>query len=92
MKPMKVAAVVAGSMMALGAATPAFAADTLTPTSLNGGLDTLAGHGLREAKPLSTTALDAGKEGSLVHAVKGATDGLNTSQKGKLLGGIPLGK
>ncbi|WP_416069699.1 hypothetical protein [Streptomyces sp. AK02-01A] len=94
---MKVAAVVAGSMMALGAATPAFAADALTPTSLNGGLDTLAGQGLRDAKPLNTTALnttalDTEKEGSLVNTVKGATDGLNTSQKGKLLGGIPLGK
>jgi ABC-type oligopeptide transport system substrate-binding subunit len=93
MKPMKVAAVVAGSMMALGAAAPAFAADTQAPASLNGALDTLAGQGLRDAKPLNTNALDTENDGSLVNAVKKTADGLNKPQKGgALLGGLPLGK
>lgn len=93
MKPMKVAAVVAGSMMALGAATPAFAADALTPTSLNGGLDSVAGQGLRDAKPLNTNTLDTEREGSLLNAVKTTTDGVSKAQQGKkLLGGLPLGK
>ncbi|MER6913698.1 hypothetical protein ABT354_18680 [Streptomyces sp. NPDC000594] len=41
MKYTKVAALVAGSVAALGAASPALAATTpnLTPTSLNGGVD-----------------------------------------------------
>ncbi|KIF69472.1 hypothetical protein HY68_14215 [Streptomyces sp. AcH 505] len=93
MKPMKVAVVVAGSVMALGAAAPAFAADGLSPMSLNGALDTVASQGLREAKPLNTNALDTENDGSLVNAVKDTADGLNKSQKtGSLLGGLPLGK
>ncbi|MFI5757588.1 hypothetical protein [Streptomyces sp. NPDC051569] len=93
MKPMKVAAVVAGSVMALGAATPAFAAEALPPMSLNGALDTVASQGLRDAKPVNTNALDTENKGSLLNAVKGATDSLNKPQQGnKLLGGLPLGK
>jgi hypothetical protein len=93
MKPMKVAAVVAGSVMALGAATPAFATDAIGPMSLNGALDTIANQGLRDAKPLHTNALDTENEGSLVNAVSDAANGLNKSGKGgSLLGGLPLGK
>ncbi|MEV7869098.1 hypothetical protein AB0P17_24080 [Streptomyces sp. NPDC088124] len=94
MKPMKVAAVVAGSMVALGAAAPAFAAGTQSPSfSLNGALDTVASEGLRDAKPLHTNALDTENEGSVLNAVKGATDSLNKpQQKSNLLGGLPLGK
>lgn len=96
MKPMKVAAVVAGSMMALGAAAPAFAADAqspMGPMSLNGALDTLASQGLRDAKPLNTNALDTENDGSLVNAVSDAANGINKAQKGgSLLGGLPLGK
>jgi opacity protein-like surface antigen len=92
MKPMKVAAVVAGSMMALGAATPAFAADVQSPMSLNGAVDTLASDGLRSGSPVNTNVLDPQNEGSLVNAVKGTADGLNKSKGNKLLGGLPLGK
>ncbi|MFJ7998590.1 hypothetical protein ACIQ7D_15800 [Streptomyces sp. NPDC096310] len=94
MKPMKVAAVVAGSMVVLGAAAPAFAAEAKSPSfSLNGALDTVASEGLRDAKPLHTNALDTENDGSVLNAVKGATDSLNKPQQGnKLLGGLPLGK
>ncbi|MFE3827868.1 hypothetical protein [Streptomyces sp. NPDC059092] len=94
MKPMKIAAVVAGSMVALGAAAPAFAAEAKTPSfSLNGALDSVASEGLRDAKPLHTNALDTENDGSVLNAVKGATDSLNKPQQGnKLLGGLPLGK
>ncbi|MEE1797166.1 hypothetical protein PUR57_00360 [Streptomyces sp. JV176] len=94
MKPMKVAAVVAGSMVVLGAAAPAFAAEAKSPSfSLNGALDTVASEGLRDAKPLHTNALDTENEGSALNAVKGVTDSLNKPQQGnKLLGGLPLGK
>ncbi|MFE3600879.1 hypothetical protein ACFXP3_25940 [Streptomyces sp. NPDC059096] len=94
MKPMKVAAVVAGSMVVLGAAAPAFAAEAKSPSfSLNGALDTVASEGLRDAKPLHTNALDTENEGSVLNAVKGATESLNKPQQGnKLLGGLPLGK
>ncbi|MFE4174597.1 hypothetical protein ACFRR7_21520 [Streptomyces sp. NPDC056909] len=89
MKPMKIAAVVAGSVLALGAAAPAFAADApLTPASLNGALDAVASHGLRDGSPLKTNALDTENEGSVVNAVKKTTDGLNkkTAGKGKAKG------
>ncbi|MFJ2176968.1 hypothetical protein ACIQVO_28295 [Streptomyces sp. NPDC101062] len=91
---MKVAAVVAGSMVVLGAAAPAFAAEAKSPSfSLNGALDTVASEGLRDAKPLHTNALDTENEGSALNAVKGVTDSLNKPQQGnKLLGGLPLGK
>jgi hypothetical protein len=93
MKPMKVAAVVAGSMVALGAASPAFAAET--PFSLNSAIETVASQGLRDAKPLHTNALDTENEGSVLNAVKDATDSLNAPkpQQGdkSLLGGLPLG-
>ncbi|MFI6700046.1 hypothetical protein ACIBJC_13910 [Streptomyces sp. NPDC050509] len=94
MKPMKVAAVVAGSMVVLGAAAPAFAAEAKSPSfSLNGALDTVASEGLRDAKPLHTNALDTENDGSALNAVKGVTDSLNKPQQGnKLLGGLPLGK
>jgi hypothetical protein len=93
MKPMKVAAVVAGSVMALGAAAPAFAADAQTPSSLNGALDTLTSQGLNDVKPVNTNALDTKNDGSLVNAVKDAADGLkNANTGGSLLGGLPLGK
>ncbi|MFF3753019.1 hypothetical protein ACFYYH_21545 [Streptomyces sp. NPDC002018] len=108
MKPMKFAAIVAGSVMALGAAAPAFAAEAHTPSSLNGALDTVASHGLRDGKPLNTNALDTENEGSVINVVKKATDGLNQGKgkakgkgqgkgkgkggAGKLLGGLSLGK
>ncbi|MCS0638975.1 hypothetical protein NX801_25670 [Streptomyces sp. LP05-1] len=82
MNPTKVAAAVAGSVLALGVAAPAFAADSLTPSSLNGAVDTLGKRGLTETVPADT---------GIVRKVKSTADGL----KGKdapLLGGLPLGK
>ncbi|MFE2494741.1 hypothetical protein ACFXKS_27435 [Streptomyces scopuliridis] len=83
MKPMKVAAVVAGSVMALGAATPAFAAEGM---SLNGGLETVLSEGLKDPRPLNTNALDTENPGSVLNAVKGATDSLNKKKGGKTNG------
>jgi hypothetical protein len=93
MKPTKVAAVVAGSMMALGVAAPAFAVDSLTPSSLNGGVEALGKRGLTETVP--TDAVGKVTDGKAVDKVQGATGGLDgakdTAQP--LLGGLPaLGK
>ncbi|MFI9116557.1 hypothetical protein [Streptomyces venezuelae] len=86
MKPTKVAAVVAGSLMALGAAAPAMAAEALTPTSLNGGLDAIAANGLKSDVLSSTT------DGSPVKTVTDTATKLNDTTKGaQLLGGLPLG-
>ncbi|MFD7440038.1 hypothetical protein [Streptomyces sp. NPDC059909] len=93
MKPMKVAAIVAGSLVAAGAAAPAFAAD-LTPSSLNGGLDTLARQTTTAAEPLAEETLNTEEEGSLLNTVKGATNDLNKAKQGApdgLLGGLPVG-
>ncbi|MEV0318845.1 hypothetical protein ACIBKX_20455 [Streptomyces sp. NPDC050658] len=92
MKPLKAAAVVAGSMVIAGAAAPAFAAD-LTPTSLNGALDTITSQSTLEAAPVATNALDPEKADSLVSTVKGATDDVGKGGNGapsQLLGGLPL--
>ncbi|MEV4974512.1 hypothetical protein [Streptomyces scopuliridis] len=83
MKPMKVAAVVAGSVMALGAATPAFAAEGM---SLNGGLETVLSEGLKDPRPLNTNALDTENPGSVLNTLKGATDSLNKKKGGKTSG------
>ncbi|MEU9999778.1 hypothetical protein ACGFYP_19280 [Streptomyces sp. NPDC048370] len=86
MKPTKVAAVVAGSVMALGAAAPAMAAEAMTPTSLNGGLSTLASEGLK------TDALSSTTDGSVVKTVGDTANQLNkTTQSAPLLGGLPVG-
>ncbi|MFF9016072.1 hypothetical protein ACF09C_24285 [Streptomyces sp. NPDC014870] len=86
MKPTKVAAVVAGSVMALGAAAPAMAAEAMTPTNLNGGLSTLASEGLKSDALSSTT------DGSVVKTVGDTADQLNkTTQSAPLLGGLPIG-
>ncbi|MFF2651153.1 hypothetical protein [Streptomyces sp. NPDC058045] len=96
MKPLKAAAVLAGSMVAVGAAAPAFAAD-MTPSSLNGAVNTLTSQSVLDAAPLDTNALDTEKDGSLLNAVQGAADGVNESgpaagPAGGLLGGLPVGK
>ncbi|MFE4538818.1 hypothetical protein ACFRKB_27745 [Streptomyces scopuliridis] len=89
MKPMKVAAVVAGSVMALGAATPAFAAEGM---SLNGGLETVLSEGLKDPRPLNTNALDTENPGSVLNTVKSATDSLNKKKGGKTSGTKTSGK
>lgn len=99
MKPMKVAAVVAGSVLALGAAAPAFAAENL-PTSLNGGLgdalQTVTNQETLDVQPVRTNALDPKNDGSLVNSVGDVANGLSGGAKGgkggAMLGGIPLGQ
>ncbi|MFI8961154.1 hypothetical protein ACIGO8_03480 [Streptomyces sp. NPDC053493] len=87
MKPTKVAAAVAGSVMALGVAAPAMAAESMVPTSLDGGLGALTSSGL------TTEALSSTTDGSPVKTVTDATTTLNQAGKGgnSLLGGLPLG-
>ncbi|WP_329276678.1 hypothetical protein [Streptomyces sp. NBC_01451] len=94
MKSLKAAAVVAGSLVIAGAAAPAFAYDSadLTPTSLNGAVDTLAKGPLdvEQLQPLQhqSNALDTENKDSVLNTVKGATTALNSN--GGLLGGLPL--
>ncbi|MFF3202488.1 hypothetical protein [Streptomyces sp. NPDC002962] len=93
MKSLKAAAVVAGSIVLAGAAAPAFATPAdLTPTSLNGAVDTLARGpiNLEDAMPVQhqSDALDTENKDSVLSTVKGATGALN-SRTG-LLGGLPL--
>ncbi|MFJ3900754.1 hypothetical protein [Streptomyces sp. NPDC090025] len=87
MKPTKVAAVIAGSVMALGIAAPAMAAESMAPTSLDGGLGSLTDSGL------TTDALNSTTEGSPVKTVTETAGSLNQAGKagGNLLGGLPLG-
>ncbi|MFF9848951.1 hypothetical protein [Streptomyces litmocidini] len=87
MKPIKVAAIVAGSVMALGAAAPAMAmGPSEVPTSLDGGLDAISSEGLE------TDALSSTTDGSPVKTVGEVAEELNeTGKKTPLLGGIPLG-
>lgn len=95
MKYSRVAAIVAGSVVAMGA-SPAFAASTtpMPPMSLNGGLETLG----------SASALDLADGRSAVNSVADTATGLNgvkgdTGQRvlraagevTPLLGGVELG-
>ncbi|MFJ1606753.1 hypothetical protein ACIOHS_25760 [Streptomyces sp. NPDC088253] len=98
MKSLKAAAVVAGSMVIAGAAAPAFAAQAsdLTPTSLNGALETLTSQrslSLEDVQPLrhQSDALDTENKNSVLNTVNGATKALNSAGgPAKLLGGLPL--
>ncbi|GAB7108497.1 hypothetical protein [Streptomyces phaeofaciens] len=95
MKSLKAAAVVAGSVVLAGAAAPAFAYDAadMTPTSLNGAVDTLAKGQIEPADvmPLQhqSNALDTENKGSVLHSVDGAAKALNANAP-QLLGGLPL--
>ncbi|MEU1026614.1 MULTISPECIES: hypothetical protein [unclassified Streptomyces] len=92
MKALKAAAVLAGSIAIAGSAAPAFAGD-LTPTSLNGGLESLAGKSLLDTKPVNTNMLDTENKDSVVSTVKDTADGLNAhGGPAKLLGGLPVAK
>ncbi|MFB7516749.1 hypothetical protein [Streptomyces sp. NPDC056144] len=86
MKSSKVAAVVAGSLVALGAATPAMAAQGMPATSLNGGLEAIAANGLKTDMLSSTTP------GSPVQTATQTVEQLNEVGKSgsSLLGGLPL--
>ncbi|MEU6113653.1 hypothetical protein ABZ840_03630 [Streptomyces sp. NPDC047117] len=95
MKLAKTAAILAGSVVALGAATPAFAApapSTSPSMSLNAGLnDALENAGKAEVDPLverahhTTHALAAGDGEGLLEGVTGVAGNLP-------LAGLPLGK
>lgn len=95
MKAMKAAAVVAGSMMIAGAAAPAFASD-LTPTSLNGALDTITSQPTLDVQPVDTNLLDPKNDNGVVGTVTDAAHGLNAggagAPAGDLLGGLPVGQ
>lgn len=100
MKSLKAAAVVAGSMVIAGAAAPAFAAEAsdLTPTSLNGALETITSQrslSLEDVQPLrhQSNALDTENKSSVLNTVSGATKALNSAGgPAQLLGGLPLQK
>ncbi|MFD9092429.1 hypothetical protein [Streptomyces collinus] len=96
MKSLKAAAVLAGSVALAGVAAPAFAhthtTAELTPTSLNGAVDSITRGGLtvKDVMPLQqqSHALDTENADSVLHSVKGATAAVN--QHNPLLGGLPL--
>ncbi|MFJ8674968.1 hypothetical protein [Streptomyces sp. NPDC093589] len=78
MKYAKSAAVVAGSVMALGAASPAFAVEAAAPQmSLNGGL----------TDALNSEQMDGHQFAPLVDTVKGAADKVKAADTKDLLGG-----
>ena len=96
MKPLKAAAVVAGSLVATGVAAPAFAADASgpTPTSLNGALQTIGGQKTLDIRPVAhqSDTLDTENKHSLLGTAKGTTTALNQNGgPARLLGGLPLG-
>ncbi|WP_257980817.1 hypothetical protein [Streptomyces sp. CB02959] len=95
----KSAVAVAGSVMALGAAVPAFAADAGAANmpsphmSLNGGLtDALNNRQLdgRQVKPLVDTVRGAEKTAKHPKQILGGATG--ATKELPLLGGLPLGK
>ncbi|AIR98455.1 hypothetical protein [Streptomyces glaucescens] len=94
MKSLKAAAVVAGSMLLAGAASPAFAQDTaeIPSSSVDGAWHTLTSGrvSLADAMPFQhqSTALDTENRNSLLHTVNDASDTLNS--RTSLLGGMPL--
>ncbi|ANZ17153.1 hypothetical protein ACH4YO_24070 [Streptomyces noursei] len=100
MKYAKSAAAVAGSVMALGAAVPAFAAESGAPNptspsmSLNGGLmDLLNGSGQldsRQIKPLVDTVRGVEKTAKHPRQLLGGATG--ATKDVPLLGGLPLAK
>ncbi|WRZ92839.1 hypothetical protein OHB54_29600 [Streptomyces sp. NBC_01007] len=98
MKSLKAAAVVAGSLAMAGAAAPAFAAGAsgLTPSSLNGALETVTSQrslSAQDVLPLQhqSNALDTENKSSPLNGVNGATKKLNKAAgPQQLLGGLPL--
>ncbi|WP_030801548.1 hypothetical protein [Streptomyces sp. NRRL S-337] len=94
MKYAKSAAVVAGSVLALGAAAPAFAAPPGAPTmSLNGAVndtlssDQLDGHQLAPLLNMVRTARDKVKAAGAKKLLGGVN---STAKNARLLGGLPL--
>ncbi|MFE1753622.1 hypothetical protein [Streptomyces anandii] len=93
MKSLKTAALVAGSVVLAGAATPAFAQDGsgTTPAGLTGTVKQIAG-GPVQVRPVkqALNGLDSGGKGSSPVNLKGATDSITQRTGGRLLGGLPL--
>jgi hypothetical protein len=97
MKSLKAAAVVAGSLVVAGAAAPAFAAGAsdLTPSSLNGALETVTSQrslSAQDVLPLQhqSNALDTENKDSALSGVNSAAKTLNTTASPvQLLGGLP---
>lgn len=86
MKSLKAAAVVAGSLVVAGAAAPAFAAGAsgLTPSSLNGALETVTSQrslSAQDVLPLQhqSNALDTENKDSALSGVNSAAKTLNTT-------------
>lgn len=73
-KSVKMAALVVGTLAAAGSAAPAFAADDLTPTSLNGGLYTAIDQTQGAVDTVSSDALDSNKADSLGPTVDAVTE------------------
>lgn len=95
MKPFKAAVVAAGSLAVAVVAAPAVAQDAsdLTPSSLNGALDTLTHQQTLDVRPVQhqSDALDTENEDSVFHTVKSAAATLNRGGgPTRLLGGLPL--
>lgn len=98
MKSLKAAAVVAGSVVIAGVAAPAFAVEAadVTPTSLNGALETITSQrslNVQDVVPLQhqSDALDTENKDSMLNTVSGATTALNSAGgPTQLLGGLPL--
>lgn len=96
MKPMKAAAIVAGSLAVVGAAAPAFAAavPSPTPNTVTGAMETVADRTTGAAQPLANRTLDTEKDGALLNSAQGAANNLNKAKDtgaGRLLGGLPVG-
>ncbi|MEU9439779.1 hypothetical protein AB0D42_02375 [Streptomyces sp. NPDC048304] len=81
MKSLKVAAVLAGSLIAAGVAAPAFAAGTIDslPTGLSGAIDTTAPLDVTRLQPQRDLLATKGKD-SLVHTVKEAATTVNHAE------------
>ncbi|WP_043265457.1 hypothetical protein [Streptomyces sp. CT34] len=99
MKYAKSAAVVAGSVMALGAAVPAFAANHGSPqTSLNGGVaealhnKQLDGHQITPLVDTVKTTAETVKYGPKRLLVGATGTNKKAKKKSPLLGGLPVTK
>jgi hypothetical protein len=95
MKYSRIAAIVAGSVVAMGAA-PAFAASTapMPPMSLNGGLETLGSASALDLTDGRSTVNSVADTATDLNSVKGATpqQALKTAAEvTPLLGGVELG-
>ena len=95
MKSLKAAAVVAGSLAVAGVAAPAFAdgASDLTPSSLNGALQTITTQKTLDVRPIAhqSETLDTENKHSVLSTVNGAAAALNRQiGSSRLLGGLPF--